>query len=188
MTRSTRHLVLILAAAALAPVLARPTPVQAAPRETWGIESGADALLSRRVAMGVGKSIIVDLPADAAEIVVGNPKVANAVVRSTRKLYIMGVETGQTTIFALDRSGRQIANLEISIGRDVGELGAAAARRAARIRIFRRARSMIRSFSPARSTPPPRRSAPSTSPRASPRGRRSAQGTAARPTGSSSMR
>jgi pilus assembly protein CpaC len=92
-------------------------------QEKWGIESGADALLSRRVAMGVGKTIIVDLPADASEIVVGNPKVANAVVRSTRKLYIMGLETGQTTIFALDRDGRQIANLEISIGRDVGELG-----------------------------------------------------------------
>jgi pilus assembly protein CpaC len=32
-------------------------------------------------------------------------------------------QVGQTTIIALDREGRQIANLEISIGRDVGELG-----------------------------------------------------------------
>ncbi|WP_244613447.1 type II and III secretion system protein family protein [Methylosinus sp. Ce-a6] len=92
-------------------------------QDKWGIESSSDSLLSRRIAMGVGKSIIVDLPAEAAEIVIGNPKVANAVARSARKLYIMGAETGQTTIFALDRSGRQIANLEISIGRDVGELG-----------------------------------------------------------------
>jgi len=94
-----------------------------AAQEKWGIESGSDALLSRRIAMGVGKSIIVDLPGEASEIVVGNPKVANAIARSARKLYIMGAETGQTTIFALDRAGRQIANLEISIGRDVGELG-----------------------------------------------------------------
>jgi pilus assembly protein CpaC len=96
---------------------------QASSGEKWGIESSADAMMSRRIAMGVGKSIIVDLPADAAEIVVGNPKVANAVVRSTRKLYVMAVSTGQTTIFAIDRAGRQIAHLEISIGRDVGELG-----------------------------------------------------------------
>jgi pilus assembly protein CpaC len=34
----------------------------------------------------------------------------------------MGVDTGQTTIFAVDHDGRQVANLEISIGRDVGEL------------------------------------------------------------------
>ena len=73
--------------------------------------------------MGVGKSIIVDLPADATEVIVGNPKVVNAVVRSPRKIYIMGSDSGQTTIFAVDRNGRQIANLEISIGRDVGELG-----------------------------------------------------------------
>jgi len=87
-----------------------------------GIEMGDNAQLSRHISMGVGKSIIVDLPRDATEVVVGNPKVADAIVRSARKLYVMGVETGQTTIFAVDASGRQVANLEIGIGRDVGEL------------------------------------------------------------------
>ncbi|MCC3247219.1 type II and III secretion system protein family protein [Methylocystis sp. WRRC1] len=87
-----------------------------------GVESGDNAMLARRISMGVGKSIIVDLPRDATEVVVGNPKVADAIVRSARKLYIMGMDAGQTTIFAVDSSGRQVANLEISIGRDVGEL------------------------------------------------------------------
>jgi len=87
-----------------------------------GVENGDNAILSRHISMGVGKSIIVDLPRDAAEVVVGNPKVANAIVRSARKLYVMGADNGQTTIFAVDQDGRQIANLEISIGRDVGEL------------------------------------------------------------------
>jgi pilus assembly protein CpaC len=72
--------------------------------------------------MGVGKSIIIDLPQDAAEIFVANPKVANAVVRSPRKLYVIGMETGQTSVFAMDKHGRQIAALGLSIGRDVGEL------------------------------------------------------------------
>jgi len=123
MNRSARRLSGAATLAILALAGASLGPVPASSQEKWGIESGSDALLSRRIAMGVGKSIIVDLPAEASEIVVGNPKVANAVARSARKLYIMGAETGQTTIFALDRSGRQIANLEISIGRDVGELG-----------------------------------------------------------------
>ncbi len=86
------------------------------------IEAGDNPAITRRISMGVGKSVIVDLPQDAAEIFVGNPKVANAVVRSARKLYIIGIENGQTTVFALDSQGRQIAALEISIGRDVGEL------------------------------------------------------------------
>ncbi len=86
------------------------------------IEAGSDPAITRHISMGVGKSVIVDLPQDAAEIFVGNPKVANAVVRSARKLYIIGIENGQTTVFALDAQGRQIAALQISIGRDVGEL------------------------------------------------------------------
>jgi pilus assembly protein CpaC len=86
------------------------------------IEAAQTAILARRYTMGVGRSIIVDLPRDAAEIVVANPLVANAVVRSARKIYILALAAGQTTIFALDQRGNQIANLELSIGRDVGEL------------------------------------------------------------------
>lgn len=76
-----------------------------------------------RLSMGVGKSVIIDLPQDASEIFVANPKVANAVVRSSRKLYVIGTGGGQTTIFAMNRAGQQIATIEISVGRDVGELG-----------------------------------------------------------------
>ena len=79
-------------------------------------------VLTRRISMGAGKSIIVDLPRDASEIFIGNPKVANAVVRSARKLYVIGMDNGQTTVFAMDKEGRQIAVLELSIGRDIGEL------------------------------------------------------------------
>ncbi len=77
---------------------------------------------SRRVTMGVGKSMIVELPTDAGEIFVGNPAIANAVVRSARKIYIIGQSAGQTTIYAMDRQGRRIATLELSIGRDIGQL------------------------------------------------------------------
>lgn len=77
---------------------------------------------SRRVTMGVGKSMIVELSADAGEIFVGNPAIANAVVRSTRKIYVIGQSAGQTTIYAMDRQGRRIATLELSIGRDIGQL------------------------------------------------------------------
>ena len=78
--------------------------------------------ITRNINLGVGKSIIIDLPRDAAEIFVGNPKVANAVVRSSRKLYLIAIGGGQTSIYAMDAQGRQIAVLEVSIGRDVSEL------------------------------------------------------------------
>ena len=77
--------------------------------------------------LGVGRSVIVDLPEDAAEIYVGEPKVANAIVRSARRLYVQTLAAGQTTIFAFAADGvegrkRKILTLEISVGRDVGSL------------------------------------------------------------------
>jgi pilus assembly protein CpaC len=72
--------------------------------------------------LAAGKSAIIDLPRDAAEIFVGNPKVANAVVRTPRRLFVMGVDNGQTSIYALDKDGNRFLNLDLRVGRDVGEL------------------------------------------------------------------
>ncbi len=84
--------------------------------------SNSDEGAVRRINIGVGKSVIVNLPADAAEIFVGNPRIANAIVRSPRNLYVIAMAGGQTTIFAMDKSGAQIARVEILVGRDIGEL------------------------------------------------------------------
>ena len=84
---------------------------------------------AKSIQLGVGRSMIVDLPEDATEIFVGEPKVANAIVRSARRIYISSLAPGQTTIFALGANGRKIAVLEISVGRDVGELAQAFRRR-----------------------------------------------------------
>ena len=76
----------------------------------------------RSLQLGVGRSMIVELPEDAQEIFVGDPKIANAIVRSARRIYLTTLAAGQTTIFALGPDGRKIAVLEVSVGRDVGEL------------------------------------------------------------------
>jgi pilus assembly protein CpaC len=97
------------------------TPVVAADGQgpsSISIESGG----MKSLQLGLGRSVIVDLSEDASEIFVGEPKVANAIVRSARRLYISTLAPGQTTIFALGANGRKIAVLEVSVGRDVGEL------------------------------------------------------------------
>ncbi|HTR15356.1 MAG TPA: type II and III secretion system protein family protein [Roseiarcus sp.] len=78
--------------------------------------------LTQTLQMGVGRSKIVDLPQDASEIYVGDPKIANAIVRSARRIYVSAVANGQTTIFALGADGRKIAVIDVSVGRDVGAL------------------------------------------------------------------
>jgi pilus assembly protein CpaC len=101
-----------------------PASLSLAVASDTGIHSSVtiDAGGIQRLQLGLGRSVIVDLHEDATEIFVGEPKVANAIVRSARRLYISTLSPGQTTIFALGANGRKIAVLEISVGRDVGEL------------------------------------------------------------------
>jgi pilus assembly protein CpaC len=74
--------------------------------------------------LGVGQSVIRDLPEEAGEIYVGDPTVANAIVRTARRIYISAVANGHTSIFALAKDGRRIAFFQVSVGRAVGELTA----------------------------------------------------------------
>lgn len=76
----------------------------------------------QNLTLAVGKSSIIDLPRDAAEILVAHPSVANVVVRTARRLFVLGVDNGQTTITALDKDGNRILEIDVHIGRDVVEL------------------------------------------------------------------
>ncbi|TXM91828.1 type II and III secretion system protein family protein [Methylobacterium sp. WL30] len=83
----------------------------------------AEASTTRKIELTAGRSVIVDLPRDAKEVFVANPAVANAVVRSTRKVFVIGMADGATSIFILDAEGRQIAALDVTVARDL-KLGA----------------------------------------------------------------
>ena len=76
-------------------------------------------------ALGIGKSIAIDLPADIKDVLVADPKIANAVIRSSRRVYMIGVTVGQTNIFFFDADGRQIAGFDIAVKRDLNGVRAA---------------------------------------------------------------
>jgi pilus assembly protein CpaC len=80
---------------------------------------------ARFVALGVGKSIVVDLSRDVRDVLVSNPKIANAVIRSSRRAYLIGGEVGQTNIYFFDGEGRQIAGFDIAVTRDLNGVRAA---------------------------------------------------------------
>jgi pilus assembly protein CpaC len=79
---------------------------------------GSD-LNARFIALGVGKSVVIDLPRDIKDVLIADPKIANAVVRSARRAYIIGAAVGQTNIFFFDAEGRQIGGYEIAVKRDL---------------------------------------------------------------------
>src|SRR5436305_11613839 len=74
---------------------------------------------SRFVQLGIGKSVVIDLPRDVKDVLVAEPKFANAVVRSTRRAYLIGMAVGQTNIYFFDAEGRQIAGFDVAVTRDL---------------------------------------------------------------------
>jgi pilus assembly protein CpaC len=86
------------------------------------IEAGVERVNVERggrlLALGIGKSAVIDLPRDAKDVLVANPAIANAVVRSARRAYLIGVAVGQTTVVFFDGDGRQIVAYDIEVGRD----------------------------------------------------------------------
>jgi pilus assembly protein CpaC len=113
------------AALMLVPVL---TPVLAGDyRATAPLSAPASAgqLNARFLALGIGKSLVVDLPRDIKDVLVADPKIANAVVRSAQRAYIIGAAVGQTNIVFFDASGQQIAAYDIAVTRDLNGVRAA---------------------------------------------------------------
>jgi pilus assembly protein CpaC len=80
---------------------------------------------SRFLSLGVGKSIVIDLPRDIKDVLVADPKIANAVVRSAQRAYIIGAKVGQTNIVFFDSAGQQIAAYDIAVKRDLNGVRAA---------------------------------------------------------------
>ncbi|PDQ20437.1 pilus assembly protein CpaC [Mesorhizobium sanjuanii] len=77
---------------------------------------------TQRVKLGLNKSVVIDLPSDAYDILVANPAVADAVTRTARRIYLFGKQVGETNIFVFGPNGEQIASLDLSVERDVAGL------------------------------------------------------------------
>lgn len=127
MLRSFLHS-LTIAAAALTllagPVAADETDVQVisadegASNMTFVEQSGT----TRAVTVGLNKSLVIDLPRDARDILVSNPVIADAVIRTPRRIYVTGVAVGQSNVIVFDRAGQQIVALELQVERDSSTL------------------------------------------------------------------
>ncbi|WP_407156806.1 type II and III secretion system protein family protein [Bradyrhizobium sp. STM 3557] len=90
------------------------------------VPAAADGQMNARfLSLGIGKSIVIDLPRDIKDVLVADPKIANAVVRSAQRAYIIGATVGQTNIVFFDAQGQQIAAYDIAVKRDLNGARAA---------------------------------------------------------------
>jgi pilus assembly protein CpaC len=88
---------------------------------------------SKTFELALNKSVIVDLPADVAEVIVSQPQVAGTMMRTTRRAIIQGTGAGDTNIFFLDAAGRTISVLDIKVTKEPSQVGSALEAALARI-------------------------------------------------------
>ena len=84
--------------------------------------ASGDNLDGRPVYLGINKSVVIDLPKPAGDVLVSNPQIADAVLRTSTRLYLIGVELGQASVFLFDTSGGQIASFNVYVEADLGAL------------------------------------------------------------------
>ncbi|MDO9417857.1 type II and III secretion system protein family protein [Pararhizobium sp.] len=78
--------------------------------------------VSKSIKLGLNKAVVIDLPADAHDILVADPERADAVTRTSRRIYLFGKSVGQTNIFVFGPNGEEIVSLDLNIERDISGL------------------------------------------------------------------
>jgi len=94
----------------------------AANAQSGQVKVRSTSTASQRVKLGLNKSIVIDLPADAYDILVANPAVADSVTRTARRIYLFGKSVGETNIYVFGKNGEQIVSLDLTVERDVAGL------------------------------------------------------------------
>ncbi|WP_319530581.1 type II and III secretion system protein family protein [uncultured Cohaesibacter sp.] len=84
----------------------------------------ASSANGRNLTVGLNKSIVIETPRDVRDVLVSNPTIADAVVRSTRRVYVIGNKVGQANIVLFDGQGGQIASFDVDVSRDNSSLAA----------------------------------------------------------------
>ncbi|NEW92976.1 type II and III secretion system protein family protein [Rhodopseudomonas sp. BR0M22] len=123
--RPLKRTALALSAAAIITLFPSLTAVHARDYRAAPVAAASSGLNAQSIALGIGKSMVIDLPRDIKDVLVADPKIANAVIRSAQRAYIIGASVGQTNIVFFDSSGQQIAAYDIAVTRDLNGIRAA---------------------------------------------------------------
>ena len=66
---------------------------------------------TKNLLLPVNKSSVVELSVPAADVIITNPAIADAVVRTPQRVIFRGVKTGETNAFFFDVHGNQLLDL-----------------------------------------------------------------------------
>jgi pilus assembly protein CpaC len=78
--------------------------------------------ITRKVTIGLDKSMLIELPVDLQNVLVSNPDVVDAVVQSPRQVYLLAKDVGEANAFFMGKDGQRLVFLELSVTRDLTPL------------------------------------------------------------------
>jgi pilus assembly protein CpaC len=90
------------------------------PPELTIVSSDAD---SKRVGLGLNEAMAIELSADIREILIADQEIVKVVLRSTRRVYLVGITVGQTNVYFYDSNGDQIGALDVSVSENLESQG-----------------------------------------------------------------
>src|SRR6185295_13031928 len=80
--------------------------------------------VTQRIVLSLNKAVIVQLDANARDVLVSSPEIVDAVVRTPRRVFLLALKVGQTNAFFFDGAGHQLASIDIRVEKDVSDLSA----------------------------------------------------------------
>ena len=68
---------------------------------------------ANQLKLGFKKAVVIDLSADIKDVLVADPGTVKVILRTTRRVYIIGATSARLNIFFFDDDGRQIVALDV---------------------------------------------------------------------------
>ncbi len=118
-----RSMLTVMAAAVCATGLSGPTLSPAHATDAAVIDtSGAQQQSGRFLRLGLSKSAVIKLPAEAKDVIVGDSDIVDVVLRRNDTAYLFARQTGQTNIFFFGADGQEILHLDLEVAADTKAL------------------------------------------------------------------
>lgn len=74
---------------------------------------------TRKLALGTGKSMMIEFGFELRDVLVADPDRVDAVVQTSNRVFLIAKKSGQTNAFFFDANGDRVLTLEIAVGADL---------------------------------------------------------------------
>jgi pilus assembly protein CpaC len=115
--------ILVVASAALPAAASPKVAREPVAQRVLNVSTHGNGPAHQRITLALDKAALVQLDNDARDVMVSNPEIVDAVVRTPRRVFLLAMKTGQTNAFFFDAAGHQILSIDIRVERDVTDLG-----------------------------------------------------------------